>query len=69
MNLSVSANAVQTALMQAETAAAKASRGPTSPSYVSDVVDLNMAQRQVESAVKVLKTQNEILGYLIDELA
>jgi hypothetical protein len=69
MSMSIAASAVQSALTRADTVAAKAALGPTSPSYVSDVVDLNVAQREVESAVKVLQTQDEILGYLLDELA
>lgn len=68
MSLSVSANALQTALARAEMVAGKVSLGPTSPGYVSDVVDLKLAQREVESAAELLQTQNEIMGYLIDEL-
>lgn len=67
MNLSVSANALQSALARAETVAESVALGPGSPDYATDLVDLKLAQREVESAAEVLEMQSEMLGYLLDE--
>jgi len=67
MNLSVSANALQTAFARVETVAESVALGPNSPDYAADLVDLKLAQREVESAADVLEIQIEMLGYLLDE--
>ncbi len=69
MNLSVSANALQTAFARAETVAKSVAAGPGLPDYPANLVDLKLAQREVESAAEVLETQIEMLGYLLDEFA
>jgi hypothetical protein len=68
MNLSVSAAAVQSAMERFSEAAVKVSQGPISPGFAANVVDLKVAERQVEAAVQLVRTESDILGYLIDEL-
>ena len=67
MNLSISANALQTDFARVETVAESVAQGPNSPDYAADLVDLKLAQREVESAADVLEIQVEMLGYLLDE--
>ena len=69
MNLSISINAVQTATNRFNEAAERVGQGPVAPDFAANVVDLKVAQREVESAVRVLRAESENLGYLIDELA
>ncbi len=69
MNLSFSVNAVQTATSRFNDAALRVGQGPLAPDFAANVVDLKVAQREVEAAVKVLRAESDNLGYLIDELA
>ena len=68
MDFQFSISAVQAAQGRFNDAAIRVSQGPTDPDFAANVVDLKVAQREVEATVKVVRAQNEILGYLIDEL-
>lgn len=69
MDLSLSAAAVQSSLARFQDAAVRVSAGPQQDDFVAGVVDMKVAQRDLEAAVQVLKRQNEVLGYLLNELA
>lgn len=69
MSLSISANAVQSAVERFTRAAEQVARGPVAPDFPADVVAIKTARLEVESAVQVLETENELLGYLVDTLA
>jgi len=69
VDLNVSANALQAAFARVENAIESAATGSSSPDYAAAVVDVKVAQREVESSAEVLETQSEILGYLLDEFA
>jgi len=68
MNISVSASAVNSAMERFNDAAIRVGQGPVTPGFAANVVDLKVAQSEVEAAVELLRTESEILGYLIDEL-
>lgn len=68
MDFQFSVSAVQAAQGRFNDAAVRVSQGPMAPGFVANVVDLKVAQREVEAAVKVVRTESEVLGYLIDEL-
>lgn len=68
MNLNISTIAMQSGMERFSEAAVKVSRGPTNPGFAASVVDLKLAEREVESAVALLRSESENLGYLIDEL-
>ncbi|NDY95193.1 hypothetical protein [Wenzhouxiangella limi] len=68
MSVNISAGPVQAAMERVSEAALKVSQGPVAPGFAASVVDMKAAQRDVEAAVQVVRTESEVLGYLIDEL-
>lgn len=69
MNLSFSVSAVQAANSRFNEAAMRVGQGPLAPDFAANVVDLKVAQREVEAAVQVVRARSENMGYLIDQLA
>ena len=69
MDLGISVTAVQSSMARFNEAAVRVSAGPQQGDFVASVVDMKVAQRDVEAAVQVLKRQNEVLGSLLNELA
>lgn len=68
MSINISAGPVQAAMERFGEAALKVGQGPVAPGFAANAVDLKAAQRDVEAAVQVVRTESEVLGYLIDEL-
>ncbi len=69
MSLSISLSALQSSLSSWQDAAERVAAGPLNDGFARNVVDMQLAQRDVEASVKIIKAQQEMLGYLIDELA
>lgn len=44
-------------------------KSPLDQDVTKAIVDLNVSSRQVEASAKVLKTQDEMVGVLLDKLA
>lgn len=65
----VALTGIRNGLASFESAAEQVSRGPNNPDFVQAVVEMKVAQREVEASVKVLKAVDEMMGSLIDELA
>ncbi|QOC22460.1 hypothetical protein IC757_15855 [Wenzhouxiangella sp. AB-CW3] len=66
-------NSAAQALQQGTTnfreAAERVSSGPAQDGFVSAVVEMQSAQREVEAAVEVVRAVDESLGRLIDVMA
>lgn len=69
MSTSVSFAALQLPLANWRDAAERVAAGPLADDFVRNVVDMQVAQREVEAAVKVIKAHHEMTGYLVDTLA
>ena len=46
-----------------------ASAGGSSQDLATNLIDINIAQRQIEASIAVIKVADEVLGTLLDEFA
>lgn len=68
-DLQISTQAIQQSMLKFQAAAERTARGPADPAFVANAVELKLAQRELEAAVKVFKAQDEVAGYMLDVLA